>query len=330
MKAIVATQYGSPDLLTLQEIPRPEPGPDEILVKIAATAVNPLDWRRLRAQPILVRFGEGLIRPRFSVLGADVAGTVVAVGGQVSGWAPGDELFGDVGAGGLAEYATVRAETVVRKPAGLSFAQAAAIPVAGLTALQSLRDHGQLQAGQHVLINGASGGLGTFSVQIAKALGAAVTGVCSSRNVDLVRSLGADHVIDYTQSDPARTGQQYDLILDNVGNFPLDAYRRSLTPAGIGVSAGFKSLGKLLRVALAGPWFSLTGQQKIGLMMARMNQPDLQYLGELATSGKLSPVIDRCYPLADTVAALQYLETGRARGKVIVQVAAESAPEVSR
>ncbi|MCA9988171.1 MAG: NAD(P)-dependent alcohol dehydrogenase [Anaerolineales bacterium] len=320
MKAIVATQYGSPDLLSLQEIDRPEPGPGEILIQVAATAANPLDWRRLRAEPILVRFGEGLFRPKFSVLGADVAGTVVAVGEQVSGWAPGDEVFGEVGSGGFAEYVCAKAETVVAKPAGLSFPQAAAIPVAGLTALQSLRDHGRLQAGQQVLINGASGGLGTFSVQIAKALGAEVTGVCSSRNVDLVRSLGADHVIDYTKADPTRTGRTYDLILDNVGNFPVGAYRRGLKPAGIGVSAGFKTLGHMLKVVLGGAWLSLTGKQKIGLMMARMNQPDLTYLGELAAAGQLKPVIDRCYPLAETPEALNYLETGRARGKVIIQV----------
>ena len=317
MKAIRFLNYGSPDVLELQEVEKPSPKDDQVLVEIVAAAANPLDWHRLRADPFIVRLNDGLTKPKDPRLGADIAGRVVAAGNAVKTWQPGDEVFGEIGAGGFAEYVCVRAEQLVRKPATLSFEEAAAAPVAALTALQGLRDKGKIQAGQKVLVNGASGGVGTFAVQMAKALGAEVTGVCSTRNLELVRAIGADHVIDYTQSDFTRTGQRYDLILDAIGNRSVADLRRALTPQGICAVAGFTSLIGLLQIALWGSW----GGQPVSSFLAHPNQADLETIAELLASGKVRSVIDRRYPLAETADAIRYLETGRARGKVIIAVA---------
>ncbi|MEZ4711270.1 MAG: NAD(P)-dependent alcohol dehydrogenase [Caldilineaceae bacterium] len=317
MKAVTFTNYGSPDVLTLDEVPTPTPKDDEVLVKIYAAAANPLDWHRMRADPFVVRLSDGLLKPKDPRLGADIAGRVEAVGRTVTTFQSGDEVFGEIGAGGFAEYVCAKATSLAPKPANLTFVQAAAVPVAGLTALQGLRDTGQLQAGQKVLINGASGGVGAFAVQIAKALGAELTGVCSTRNVEMVRALGADQIIDYTQTDFTRTGKQYDLIFDAVGNCSIGDYRRALTVRGRCAVAGFTTLGRMLPIML----FGTRGKQKISAFLAKPNQPDLLVLKELLETGKVVPVLDRCYPLAETAAAIRYLETARARGKVIITVA---------
>lgn len=319
MKAILFPRYGSPAVLELHDVAKPTPTADQVLVKIVAAAANPLDWHRMRAAPFLVRLSDGLTKPKNQRLGADIAGQVEAVGSAVTMFQPGDAVFGEIGAGGFAEYVCVKETALVHKPTNVTFATAAAIPVAGLTALQGLRDKGKLQAGQKVLINGASGGVGTYAVQIAKAFGAEVTGVCSTRNLDLVRSLGADHVLDYTQTDFTRTGQRYDLLLDAIGNRSVADCRRALTPRGICAVAGFTTIGRLLNVAAFGSW----GGQPIANYLAQPNQADLLTLQELLASGKVVSVIDRTYPLTQTAEAIRYLETGRARGKVIVTVAAE-------
>jgi len=317
MKAIVYPTYGSPDVLELQDIDKPTPQDNQVLVKVHAAAANPLDWHRMRGAPFLVRLSDGLRKPKNPRLGADIAGRVEAVGRAVTAFQPGDDVFGEIGAGGFAEYVCVKEAALVSKPANLSFAAAAAAPVAALTALQGLRNHGKLQSGQKVLINGASGGVGTFTVQMAKAFGAEVTGVCSTRNLELVRKLGADHVIDYTQTDFTKTGQRYDLIFDAVGNQSVAAYRRALAPQGIGVVAGFTTLARMFPIMLFGSW----GQQKISAFLAQPNQSDLLVIKELLETGKVAPVIDRCYPLAETAAAIRYLETARARGKVVITIA---------
>jgi len=317
MKAIVYPTYGSPDVLELQDIDKPTPQDNQVLVKVHAAAANPLDWHRMRGAPFLVRLSDGLRKPKNPRLGADIAGRVEAVGRAVTAFQPGDDVFGEIGAGGFAEYVCVKEAALVSKPANLSFAAAAAAPVAALTALQGLRNHGKLQSGQKVLINGASGGVGTFTVQMAKAFGAEVTGVCSTRNLELVRKLGADHVIDYTQTDFTKTGQRYDLIFDAVGNRSVSDYRRTLAPQGIGVVAGFTTLARMFPIMLFGSW----GQQKISAFLAQPNQSDLLVIKELLETGKVAPVIDRCYPLAETAAAIRYLETARARGKVIITIA---------
>jgi len=317
MKAIIYPKYGSPDVLQLIETARPTPKDNEVLVKIIAASVNPLDWHRMRAAPFLVRMTDGWLKPKDNRLGADIAGIVVAVGKDATQFKVGDEVFGDIGMGGFAEYAAAKESKLVLKPANISFEEAAAVPVAGITALQSLRDSGKIQAGHKVLINGASGGIGTYAVQIAKTFGAEVTGVCSTRNLDLVRSLGADHVIDYSKEDFTKNGQRYDLILDNVANKSLSAYRRALTPNGLGVIAGFSTVLNLMRVAIFGAW----GGQKISAMMANIVQKDIEHLKVLLETGKIVSVIDKCYPLSQTAEAIGYLETSRARGKVIVTVA---------
>ncbi|MCB9150758.1 MAG: NAD(P)-dependent alcohol dehydrogenase [Caldilineaceae bacterium] len=317
MQAILYQRYGSPDVLQLQEVAKPTPQADEVLIKIQAAAANPLDWHHMRGQPFLVRLTGGMRAPKDPRLGADIAGYVEAVGNAVKTFQPGDQVFGEIGVGGFAEYVCAKETALAPKPANLSFAQAAALPVVAFTALQGLRDHGQLQAGQKVLINGASGGVGTLAVQIAKALGADVTGVCSTRNIDLVRGLGADRVIDYTQSDFTRGEQRYDLVYDAVGNRSVPDYRRALTPQGVCVIAGFSTLAWMLQIVLRGSW----GGQKVSSHLAQPNQSDLLTIKELSESGKVIPVIDRCYPLAETAEAIRYLETARARGKVIITVA---------
>lgn len=319
MKAILFNEYGSPDVLKLEEVTKPSPKDNQVLVKVIAAAANPLDWHRMRATPFLVRFGEGLLKPKNPRLGADFAGLVEAVGKDVTQFQPGDEVFGEA-TGGFAEYVCAAESILAQKPANLSFEEAAAVPVVGFTALQGLRQ-GQIQPGQKVLVNGASGGVGTFAVQIAKSFGTEVTGVCSTRNLEMVRSIGADHVIDYTQEDFTKNGQRYDLIYDAVGNRSVSDYKRALTPQGTCIIAGFTTLSRLLQHVVLGAWASMTGNQKIGLMaIAQPNKEDLLFIKGLLEDGKVVPVIDRRYPLSETAVAIRYLEKGHARGKVIITV----------
>ncbi|MCU0514875.1 MAG: NAD(P)-dependent alcohol dehydrogenase [Anaerolineae bacterium] len=320
MKAIVLPQYGAPEVLQLREVAQPVPGPQQVLLRVHAAAVNPLDWHRMRAAPFLVRLSDGLWRPTSPHLGADVAGTVVAVGDQVTRFQPGDAVFGEV-RGAFAEYVTAAEKYLVPKPPAVTFEAAAAVPVAGLTALQALRDKGQLQPGQAVLINGASGGVGTCAVQLARYFGAEVTAVCSTRNIDLVRSLGAHHVIDYTRDDFTRGSARYDLIVDNVTNHPVAAVRRVLAPRGIIVNAGFWSMPRMLMGVLTGMWLARGQGQQVITLLADPRPADLDFLAQRLAAGELTPFIDRRYPLAQTAEAIRYLETGRARGKVIIQVA---------
>ena len=320
MKAIVYTEYGSPDVLQLKEVEKPAPKENEVLVKVQAASANPADWHLMRAEPFLARLENGLFKPKITKLGADVAGRVEAVGKSVSQFQAGDDVFGELPLnvlGSFAEYVCASEDALALKPARLTFEQAAAVPLAAFTALQGLRDKGQIQPGQKVLINGASGGVGTFAVQIAKSFETEVTGVCSTRNLDLVRSIGADHVIDYTQEDFTQTGQRYDLIFDAVGNRSVSDLRRALSPNGICAVAGFTSLSRLFQVMFM-------GGKKIGLMeTAKGNKKDLLFIKELLEAGKVIPVIDRIYPLQEVPEAIRYLEAGHARGKVIVTVSPE-------
>jgi NADPH:quinone reductase-like Zn-dependent oxidoreductase len=312
MKAIVSDKYGSPDDLKLQEIDMPVIGDDGVLVRVQAASVNPYDWHVMRGSPFIVRLAEGLRRPKQRVRGVDVAGRVESVGKNVTQFQPGDEVFGGR-TGAFAEYVGGTERNFVLKPSGLSFEQAAAIPIAGCTSLQGLRDRGRLQPGQRVLINGAAGGVGTFAVQIAKALGAEVTGVCSTRNLDLVRSIGADEVVDYTAEDFTRRGQQYDVILEAFGNRSLSDLRRALTPNGTLVLAAgsFTSLiGALV--------LSRVGRQRMLPFLATLSKKDLVTLKELIEAGRVTPVVDRTYPLSEAPEAIRYLETKHARGKVII------------
>jgi NADPH:quinone reductase-like Zn-dependent oxidoreductase len=323
MQAMVYRCYGSPDVVKLEQVPKPIPADDGLLVKVRAASVNPLDWHYMRGKPYIMRPASGVGVPSDIRLGVDFAGTVEAVGKSVTRFKPGDEVFGAEN-GSFAEYLTVKAtDFVALKPANLTFEQAAAVPVAAVTALQALRDKGHIQAGQKVLINGASGGVGPFAVQIAKAFGADVTAVCSTRNAATARSIGADHVIDYTREDFTRGLQRYDLILDIVGSHPLSDYRRVLTPTGSLVMVGGPSdepwLGPLwasIKALLVSPFVS----QKLIFMLADLKQDDLQTLSHLMETGKLTPVIDRRYKLSETADAIRYLEQGHARGKVIVAV----------
>ena len=327
MKAILFTKYGSPDVLQLTEVEKPAPtrpgcqGGDQVLVKVYAASANPLDWHLMRGEPFLARLSEGLLKPKNPRLGADIAGRVEAVGRSVTQFQPGDEVFGAT-TGVVLPSMCVRVKTkLALKPANLSFEAAAAVPVAAFTALQGLRDKGQIQPGQKVLINGASGGVGTFAVQIAKSLGAEVTGVCSTRNLDMVRSIGADHVIDYTQEDFTRNGQQYDLIYDAVGNRSVSDYSRGLCPQGRCVIAGFTSLPRLIEHMILGPGRSKAGGKKIGLQgLATINNKDLEVIKELLEAGKVVPLSIKHYPLNEAAEAIRYLEAGHARGKVIITV----------
>ena len=325
MKAIVYTKYGPPDVLDLEEIEKPTPKDDEVLVKVHAASANARDWRLLRADPFLVRLmGGGLLKPKHNTLGSDIAGRVEAVGGNVKQFQPGDEVFGDLsgggfGGGGFAEYVCARENALVSKPADMTFEEAAAAPMAAVTALQGLRDKGRIQPGQKVLINGASGGVGTFAVQIAKSFGAEVTGVCSTRKSDMVRALGADHVIDYTQEDFTRNGQRYDLILAINGYRPISDYKRALNAKGIYVMVG-GSTAQIFQALLLGPWMSMTGSKKMGALSAKPDQEDLVFVKELVEAGKVMPVIDRRYPLSEVGEALRYLEEGHAGGKVVITV----------
>ncbi len=326
MKAIVHRCYGNPGVLRLEDMAKPVPADDEVLTRVHAAAVNPLDWHYLEGAPYLVRvLDSGIGTPHNPRLGVDFAGTVEAVGKNVRRFKPGDEVFGGK-FGAFAEYVSFREElAVVPKPAGLTFEQAAAIPIAGITALQALRDKGRVQSGQKVLIIGASGGVGTFAVQIAKSFGAEVTGVCSTRNLDMVRKLGADHVLDYTREDVIQSGQRYDLILDNVGARSVSellAFRGIMTPKGMFILIGgggpegrwVGGLSTFLDTVLVTPFVS----QSYVSLLADLNKEDLTMLAELMQAGKLTAVIDRRYSLSEAPAALQYLEAGHARGKVIL------------
>jgi len=320
MKAIVCTQYGSPDILRLKEVEKPAPKDDEVLVTIHAASANPLDWHLMRGSPFLARLGGGLRKPKDPRLGVDIAGRVEAVGNNVTRFLPGNEVFGTV-KGGFAEYACAREDRLALKPTNISFEEAAAAPVVAFTALQGLRDKGKIQHGQKVLVNGASGGVGTFAVQIAKSFGTEVTGVCSTRNLDMVRSIGADHVIDYTREDFTKNGQRYDQIYDAVENRSVSDYKRALRPQGICVIAGFSTLSRLFEHVVLGSLLSTTGNKRIGLMgLAKPNQKDLVFVKELLEAGKVVPVIDRRYPLSETAEAIRYLEGRHARGKVIITV----------
>ena len=321
MEAIVHRKYGPPDVLNLEEVENPSPKDDEVLVKVHAASVNAADWHLLRADPFLVRLmGMGLLKPKNTILGADIAGRVEAVGANVTRVQPGDEVFGDVsgcGFGGFAEYVCATEDALAPKPANLSFEEAAAVPLAALTALQGLRGKGRIQQGQKVLINGASGGVGTFAVQIAKSFGAEVTGVCSTGKLDLVRSIGADHVIDYTQEDFTENGQHYDLILAANGYHPISHYRRALSPGGIYVMTG-GSGAQMFQAMAVGPMLSITGSKKMGNLLMKSNTRDLLLVKELLEAGKVVPVIDRHYPLSEVPEAIRYLEEGHARGKVVI------------
>ena len=323
MKGMVHRCYGSPDVLRYEDIPKPTPADNEVLVRVHAASVNPLDWHDMEGTPYLVRLEDGLGKPENPRLGVDFAGTVEAVGKDVKRFKPGDEVFG-ARSGAFAEYVTVREQRAVAlKPSNVSFEQAAAVPIAAITALQALRDKGRIHAGQKVLINGASGGVGTFAVQIAKSFGAEVTGVCSTRNVDLVRSIGADHVIDYTREDFTQGAQHYDLILDNVGTHSLLEYKRVLNPRGIYVMIGSTTIGNWfawLATPIEGLVLSPFVSQKFGMFIAELNKEDLATLGDLMQAGKVTPVIDRRFKLSETPEALRYLEQGHARGKVVLSV----------
>ena len=316
MKAIIYTKFGSADVLQLKEVEKPVPKDNEILIRVHAASANAYDWRHLRADPFLIRLmGAGLLKPKHKILGADMAGKVEAVGDKVKQFRPGDDVFGEGGYGGFAEYACVDENRFVLKPADLTFEEAAAVPMAALTALQGLRDKGHIQAGQKVLINGASGGVGTFAVQIAKSYEAEVTGVCSTAKMDLVRSIGADHVVDYTREDVTKKGQLFDLIFDNAAFRSISKYRRIMAPGGRYVLAG-GSMSRFFQLML----MSMTGVKNMGLMVANVNQKDLLFLIELMKAGKVRSIIDKRYPLSETAEALRYLEDGHARGKVVITV----------
>lgn len=324
MKAILYTEYGSPDVLRLAEIEQPQPKAHEVLVKVHAAAANPLDWHLMRGEPFLARLENGFRKPNNVRLGADFAGTVEAVGSQVTTFDVGDAVFGEVfktGLGSFSEYVCVPENAIAHKPDNITFEEASAVPIAALTALQGLRTAGHIRSGDKVLINGASGGVGSFAVQIAKALKTDVTGVCSTRNVDLVRSIGADHVIDYTRDDFTDNGQHYDLIIDAVGNRSIADLSRALKLNGRCVIAGFTDLSRLFGHILQGRIHSTFTRQQIGLMnTVSTNKDDLLFLQMMLEDGKVKPVIDRCYPLEQSAEAIRYLETGRARGKVIIRV----------
>ncbi len=319
MKAIVLHNYGSPDVLKCEETEKPAPGDNEVLIRVRAASVNPLDWRLMRGEPYLIRAATGLCKPKAARLGVDLAGQVEAVGGKVTQFQPGDEVFG-TSTGAFAEYVCASEKELALKPANLTFGQAAAVPVAAFTALQGLRDKGRIRSAQEVLINGAAGGVGTFAVQIAKSFGAGVTGVCSTRNVDMVRSIGADHVIDYTREDFTLSAQRYDLIFDSMGNRSLSACRRVMSPKGTYVVVGgpgghwIGPLAPILKALLLSPFVS----QNMTACLSKQSKDDLLVLKDLIEAKRVTPVIDRSYTLSQIPEAIRYLEEGHARGKVVI------------
>lgn len=322
MKAIVCTKYGSPDVLQLQEVEKPAPQDDEVLIEIHAASINSRDWRFMRAKPLFIRLAPGgFFQPKNKILGADVAGRVEAIGSNVRQFKPGDEVFGYLpsatGRGTFTEYVCANENAIALKPVNLTFEQAAAVPEAAMTALQGLRDKGNIQPGQKVLIQGASGGVGTFAVQIAKAFGAVVAGVCSTRNLEMVRSLGADHVINYKKENFTQNGQQYDLILAVNGYHPISEYLRVLGPEGTYVVVG-GSMRQLFQAALQGRHPNKTGSRKIGIVSLVQSQKDLIFIKDLLESGQVIPIIDACYPLSQTAEAFRYFEKEHPRGKVVI------------
>ncbi|WP_370222425.1 NAD(P)-dependent alcohol dehydrogenase [Cytobacillus sp.] len=323
MKAIVYQKYGSPENLRLTDIETPVPKDQEVLVKVHASSVNYGNLVLLKGKPFLARFAYGLLKPKHTIPGGDIAGQVEAVGKEVTQFHPGDKVFGDLsgcGWGGFAEYVSVPEKALALKPANISFEEAAAVPMAGVTALQALRDKGNIQAGQKVLIYGASGGVGTFAVQIAKSFGAEVTGLCSTRNLDILNTLGADHAIDYKKVDFTKRTEKYDLILAVNGYQPISVYKRALRSNGTYVLAG-GSGAQFTQAMVLGPWISLTGNKKMSSMLQRQNQKDLIYLKELLEAGKVRPVIDRSFKLGEVDKAFKYFEEGHAQGKVIITIA---------
>ncbi|MGA8529069.1 MAG: NAD(P)-dependent alcohol dehydrogenase [Acidobacteriaceae bacterium] len=327
MQAIAARHYGSPDVLKLETLDRPAPGPNQVLLRVRAASVNPLDYHLLRAEPAFVRLFSGLGGPRHPIRGVDVAGVVEAVGPEVTHLHPGDAVFG-TGLGVFSEYACAAESTLAAKPPSVPFEHAAAAPIAGVTALQALRDQGRLRAGQHVLVHGAAGGVGTFAVQIAKILGAHVTAVTSTANLEFVRALGADCALDYTQEDFTRGGRLYDVIVDCYASHSLADCRRALTPQGIYVGVGGPTSGGLMSFSgriLAMLMFSPFRKKKMVFFIAKMNPADLAQLADWMAVGQLTPVLDRCYSLVQVPEALHYLRRGRARGKVVIVVESGSA-----
>ncbi len=316
MKAVMCPRYGSPDVLQLVEIEKPTPRNDQVLVNVHAASVNAYDWHMMRAKPFLVRMSSGFLKPKDPRFGADFAGRVEAVGPESKQFHPGDEVFGTA-SGSFAEYLCTRERNLALKPTNLSFEEAAAVPMAAITALQGLREKGHIQPGQKVLINGASGGVGTFAVQLAKSFGAEVTGVCSTRNLEMARSIGADHVIDCTQEDFTRSGQRYDLILAANGYHWISNYKRALSASGTFVLTG-GSMAQLFEVMLLGRWMSSSRGKKIGFTMAKVNQKDLAFLKELIEVGKVVPVIEKRYPLSQVADAIRHVEEGHAQGKVVL------------
>jgi NADPH:quinone reductase-like Zn-dependent oxidoreductase len=317
MKAFIREMYGAPETLRVAQVEKPIPNADEVLVKVLGISVNPADWHSMRGKPLFSRAALGLLRPKHRILGADIAGQVEAVGSSVTQFRPGDEIYAnllDHGYGGFAEYVSVPVDVMSLKPANLSFEEAAAVPMAAVTALQGLHYHGEIRPEQKILINGASGGIGTFAVQIARSYGLEVTGVTSTRNIDLVRSLGADHIVDYTRTDFVGDRRRFDLILDTVGNLSVHDLRRALAEGGKAAVVGFTSVAKLMGV-------SLRGGKDVAMVSAHVATKDLELLSELIEAGKVRPQIDRRYPFAEIPAAIAYLEQGHARGKVVVGVA---------
>lgn len=322
MQAVVCTKYGNSDVLSLKEVDKPVPKNKEVLVKIHASSVNYGNLVLLKGEPYLARLAFGLFKPKYSIPGGDIAGEVESIGNGVKQFQPGDEVFGDLSAygwGGFAEYVCVREDALAFKPKNVSFEEAAAVPMAGVTALQALRNKGNIQPGQKVLIYGASGGVGTFAVQIAKSLGAEVMGVCSTRNVDILLSIGAEHVIDYQKENFTLSQEKYDLILGVNGSQPLSVYKRALNPNGIFLHVG-GSGEQLFQTMIQGPWTSILGSKKIGSILQRANQKDLIYVKELLETGSVKPVIDRKYKLSEIADAFNYFSEGHAQGKVVITV----------
>jgi NADPH:quinone reductase-like Zn-dependent oxidoreductase len=321
MKAIVYHDYGSPDVLKSEEIEKPVPKDDEVLIKVRAASANPLDWHFMRGTPYLLRISAGLRKPKVTRLGVDVAGQVEAIGRSVTRFKPGDDVFGSC-RGAFAEYVCTSESVLALKPNNMTFEQAGSVAIAALTALQGLRDKGKIQPAQKVLINGAAGGVGTFAVQIAKSFGADVTAVCSGRNADMVRSIGADHTIDYAQEDFTKGGQSYDLIFDLVANHSLSAIRRVLNPkgtyVGAGIGPGESAIGFLVRAALTATVLSRFVSQKFVIFITKITREDLTVLGDLMGAGKVTPVIERCYGLNEVPEAIRYLATGHARAKLVI------------
>ena len=322
MKAIVSNKYGSADSLKLKEVEKPIPADDQVLIKVRAASLNYGNLVLLKGKPFLARLAFGLLKPKYPIPGGDIAGQIEAVGKNVSSFAPGDEVFGDLsgcGWGSFAEYVAVPENAIAQKPANITFEEAAAVPMAAITALQALRDKGKIQSGQKVLINGASGGVGTFAVQIAKSFGAEVTAVCSTRNLDIMRSIGADYTIDYTKENFTKKSQRYDLILAVNGYQPISAYKRALNSHGRYVMVG-GSGAQFTQAMLLGPLISLNGDKKMGSFLQRANQTDLIFIKELIDAGHVKPVIDRFYKLNEVPKAFMYFEEGHAQGKVVITI----------